>query len=127
MSDHREYTIDGTTYYVVDSRMYYVMDEEHDHTEVDEHPFHLVEGKPCRLRWGGSVFSSVKVTPLGWDLDRAWKHIRIDDFEPVPAMDSVRPDGVHECPGCGGWAGPVDEDPQCLDCGYGYDWEDDDE
>lgn len=119
MSEHHEYTIAGTTYYAVGDRLYVETGEEHDHTEVGDHPFHLIDGEPCRLRWGGSVYSSVSANPIGWDLETTWKHIRVGEFEAAPALEAVRPDDIHECPDCGGWAGPKDEEPTCLGCGYG--------
>lgn len=121
MSEHYEYTIDGTTYYATGGRLYTKMDAEHDHTEVDNHNVHLVDGELCRLEWGGRVFSQVEVIRLGSDLDRAWKHIRVEDFDPVTPMRSVVPDAVNECPDCGSWAGSVEDDPECWSCGYGLD------
>lgn len=121
--EHREYTIDDTIYYAVGARLFYETDDRHDVEEIDDHPYHLYRGRPCRLRWGGSVYSQVVANPVGTDTSRdppTWDHIPVDDFEPVPVLDTVTPDGIQECPGCGSWAGAVDDDnPVCLDCGWG--------
>jgi hypothetical protein len=118
MNEHHEYTIAGTTYYAVGNRLYVEIGKVHELTDVDDHPFHLIDGIPCRLHWGGSVYSAVKANPIGWDLETAWKHLPADGFEGAVALEAVRPDGIHECPECGGWAGP-DKEPTCLGCGYG--------
>jgi hypothetical protein len=97
MNEHHEYTIAGTTYYAVGNRLYVETGKVHELTDVDDHPFHLIDGI----------------------LETAWKHLPADGFEGAVALEAVRPDGIHECPECGGWVGPKDKEPTCLGCGYG--------
>jgi len=127
VSDHHKYTIAGTTYYAVGSCLYVETGDLDGHEEVDEHNVHLYDDRPCRLEWGGSIHSSVRVNPLDWEIDSAWKHIPTEQFAPVPRLERLKPDDIHECPDCGSWAGPIEEEPQCIHCGCGYDFDVDEE
>ena len=117
------YTIGETTYYVSGDQIYRTLDEEHGVEEIDQHAIHLYESDEyrqylVRLEWGGDVFSSVTVDAID-DGGPPKRHVPVDEFESATPVTALVPDGIHECPECGGWAGDVDNDPMCASCGYG--------
>lgn len=120
MTEHSEYTIDGTTYYVHGSSLYVAMDETHGHEDVDDHGVHLYDGRMVRMEWGGSVMSQVTAYPVG-KYDRPRDHVRVENFEGATPLRRVVPDGSNECPECGAAAGDADEEVKCYQCGYGMD------
>ncbi len=118
-----KYTLNGETYYVSDDRLYVTLDEEHGLHEIDDHDIHLYSFDEyqellVRLEWGGEVHSSVKVVSIG-DRGPPERYVNADEFESATPMKAITPDGIQECPSCGGWAGKENTDPQCFDCGYG--------
>lgn len=118
----QQYTIDGETLYAVGDRLYRALDGEHGIEEIDGHAVHLFghedwgEAVPCRLDWGGPVYSQVKAIPLGGS--HVSRFVRADEFGGAVPMAPLVPDGIWECPECGGWAGSKDEyaAPACIDC-----------
>lgn len=115
----RRYTIAGTTYIAEGDRLYVARDEAHDIDQLDEDETYLHEESVVTIRY---EFSTVTVIPIhADDSEAASRTIHESNMEPLTPVDSVIPDGIVECPECGGWLGPEDEPSSqfCIECGHG--------
>lgn len=118
----RQYTLNGTTYHVANDTLFVPLDETHSIEEIDDHHTHFFGANGhdehlVRLEWGGPIHSSVCVHPVDDDGPPKY-YVDADEFEGATPAEAIVPDNVNECPDCGLFAGSVDDDIWCMNCGY---------